>query len=86
MSVFPTLCLACQLIWENVWITDIKDSEFPLLIYLFVFVCFRNVESLKEFAGSFEMTPAKKGEREIVVYFNSKQIAAVTGSHTIQIQ
>lgn len=45
-----------------------------------------NVENLKDFSGSFEMTPAKKGEREIVVYFNSKQISAVTGSHTVQIQ
>ena len=47
---------------------------------------FRNVEGRQEFKGSFEMTPAKTGNREIVCYFNSKQISAVTGSCFIDIE
>ena len=43
----------------------------------------RNVDGKRKFVGGFDLTPAKKGQRELIVYFNSDQISAITSSHQI---
>ncbi|WAR13579.1 TGMH-like protein [Mya arenaria] len=45
-----------------------------------------NVNANAEFKGTFDMTPVKAGKRAIVVYFNSRQISAVTASHSITVE
>ena len=45
----------------------------------------RNVDGKRKFVGGFDLTPAKKGQRDLIVYFNSDQISAITSSHQIMI-
>ncbi|WAR12501.1 TGMH-like protein, partial [Mya arenaria] len=37
------------------------------------------------FIASFQMTPVKSGKRDVVVYFNSRQISGVTACHSVQL-
>ena len=46
----------------------------------------RNIESKHVFSGSFEVTPVKTGDKEIIVSFTSMQLSDVTGAGRIKIQ
>ncbi|KAH3768656.1 hemocyte protein-glutamine gamma-glutamyltransferase-like [Dreissena polymorpha] len=44
-----------------------------------------NIDVKKTFLGTFKMTPVKVGAKEIVVYFNCRQISAITTSHPVTV-
>ncbi|XP_045193134.2 protein-glutamine gamma-glutamyltransferase K-like isoform X1 [Mercenaria mercenaria] len=44
-----------------------------------------NVDAKAKYSGKFEMTPKKRGTRDIIVYFNCDQINSVNVSHEINI-
>ena len=50
------------------------------------FLFSRNIESRHVFSGSFEVTPVKAGDKEIIVSFTSLQLSDVTGTRRIKIQ
>ncbi|XP_052818227.1 hemocyte protein-glutamine gamma-glutamyltransferase-like [Mya arenaria] len=45
----------------------------------------RDVNAKGTFIATFQMTPVKSGKRDVVVYFNSRQISGVTACHSIQV-
>ncbi|WAR13580.1 TGMH-like protein [Mya arenaria] len=51
-------------------------------------ICFQQPD-LKEkstFTATFEMTPVKTGQRDIIVYYNSQEISAITGTHSVNVE
>ncbi|XP_052816725.1 hemocyte protein-glutamine gamma-glutamyltransferase-like isoform X2 [Mya arenaria] len=45
-----------------------------------------DVDAKGKFIATFQMTPVKSGKRDVVVYFNSRQISGVTACHSVQVK